>query len=517
MKPPLYVHIPYCLQKCGYCDFFSKAASCVPPEYVRAVARQLEHLARAFCVEGWKSVYIGGGSPSLLGAEDLEFLCASIKAAALNKAAPLAENCEWTIEMNPETVSRPLLEKAASCGINRLSVGIQCKNDKVLRAIGRRASERDIEKAAELIKNFWPHEWSADLIAGLPFQTKKDIERDIDFVERNGAKHVSLYSLTLEEGTPLKGAIDAGKIPYDEEEAEELWLYGRDLLEDKGFLQYEVSNFARPGFESIHNGAYWAQESYLGAGAGAAGTIYGKPTGWRYTNVLDAAEYIKFWLEEAKGFTDLNWGGGNCSQDLNAGDENCSQAQEARGQDCSQGLNSGDAPKGFTDLNGGDGNCSQDQNCGGQPKGFTDLNAGRAKQEASQNQNVRTALAFPCQLEALDMATQEFEYIMTNLRTRRGASAAEYQARYGGDLAARLGFKENAQGQNVGEPKGFTDFNEGGIDCKKAQDASRQQKGFTGQNAGAAAWLTKTERSGDAFYSMTREGLLFLNRFLEEL
>ncbi len=454
MRPPLYVHIPYCLQKCGYCDFFSASAPCVPPEYVRAVARQLEHLARAFCVEGWKSVYIGGGSPSLLGAEDLEFLCASIKAAA-----PLAANCEWTIEMNPETVSRPLLEKAASCGINRLSVGIQCKNDKVLRAIGRRASERNIEKAAELIKNFWPHEWSADMIAGLPFQTKKDIERDIDFIERNGAKHVSLYSLTLEDGTPLKGAIDAGKIPYDEEAAEELWLYGRDLLEGKGFAQYEVSNFARPGFESLHNGAYWAQESYLGAGAGAAGTIYGKPTGWRYTNVLDAAEYMAFWNGER------------------------TQNQEARGQDCSQG-----------------------QNCGGQPKGFTDLNAGGAKQEASQDQNVRAALAFPCQLEALDMATQEFEYIMTNLRTRRGASAAEYQERYGGDLAARLGCKEAARVQKAG----------GGA-CQNGQDASRQQKGFTGQKAGAAAWLTKTERSGDTFYSMTREGLLFLNRFLEEL
>lgn len=480
MRPPLYVHIPYCLQKCGYCDFFSASAPCVPPEYVRAVARQLEHLAHSFCVEKWKSVYIGGGSPSLLGAEDLEFLCASIKAAAANKEAPLDENCEWTIEMNPETVSRPLLEKAASCGINRLSVGIQCKNDKVLRAIGRRASERDIEKAAELIKNFWPHEWSADLIAGLPFQTKKDIERDISFVERKGAKHVSLYSLTLEDGTPLKGAIDAGKIPYDEEAAEELWLYGRDLLEKRGFLQYEVSNFARPGFESIHNGAYWAQESYLGAGAGAAGTIYGKPTGWRYTNVLDAAEYIKFWNGER------------------------TQDQEARGQDCSQGLNSGDAPKGCTNLNAGDENCSQDKNCGGQPKGFTD-------------QNVRAALAFPCQLEALDMSTQEFEYIMTNLRTRRGASAAEYQARYGGDLAARLGCKEAARVQNAGEQKSFTDLNEGGGDCKKAQDASRQQKGFTGQNARAAAWLTKTESGGDAFYSMTREGLLFLNRFLEEL
>ncbi len=303
MRPPLYIHIPYCLQKCGYCDFFSKPSGAVPAEYVKAVSRQIEHLAKAFCVEEWKSVYIGGGTPSLLSAEDLRFLCKTIKAAA-----PLAANCEWTIEMNPGTISRELLEAADACGITRLSVGIQCKNQKVLDAIGRRASVSQIEEAARLIKNFWPHEWSADLIAGLPFQTKEDIARDIDFIERNGANHISFYSLTLEEGTPLKGAIDAGKIPYDEEDAEELWLDGRDLLEKRGFLQYEVSNFAKPGFESKHNAAYWAQESYLGAGAGAAGTIYGNPTGFRYTNVLDAAEYIKFWNEnkKTKGFTDQN-------------------------------------------------------------------------------------------------------------------------------------------------------------------------------------------------------------------
>lgn len=411
MRPPLYIHIPYCLQKCGYCDFFSKPSGSVPPEYVKAVSRQIEYLAREFCVEEWKSVYIGGGSPSLLSAKDLEFLCQSIKAAA-----PLAAKREWTIEMNPETVSRELLEAANARGINRLSVGIQCKNQKVLDAISRRATVAQIEEAASLIKNFWPHEWSADLIAGLPFQTKEDIARDIDFIERNGANHVSLYSLTLEEGTPLKSAIDAGKIPYDEEAAEELWLDGRDLLESRGFMQYEVSNFAKPGHESKHNSAYWALDSYLGAGAGAAGTIYGLPEGFRYTNVLDAATYIKFWNEnkKPKGFTD----------------------QDARGGDCSQG------------------------------------------------HNVRAALGFPCQLEALDQDTQEFEYLMMNLRTRRGASAAEYKARYGGDLAARL---------------------------------DHVPKGVTGQNAGTATWLERTERDGDTFYAMTREGLLFLNRFLEEL
>ena len=435
MKPPLYVHIPYCLQKCGYCDFFSKPSGSVPQEYVKAVARQVEYLAKAFCVEEWKSVYIGGGTPSLLNPSDLKNLCKTIKAAA-----PLAANCEWTIEMNPGTISRELLEAAGASGINRLSVGIQCKNQKVLDAIGRRATAAQIEEAASLIKNFWPHEWSADLIAGLPFQTKEDIARDIDFIERNGAKHVSLYSLTLEEGTPLKSAIGSGKIPYDEEAAEELWLDGRDLLESRGFMQYEVSNFAKPGFESKHNSAYWALDSYLGAGAGAAGTIYGLPEGFRYTNVLDAATYIKFWNENKK-------------------------------------------PKGFTDQDARGGDCSQD------------LNAGPADQEAAQDLNIRAALGFPCQLEALDQDTQEFEYLMMNLRTRRGASAAEYKARYGKDLAARLGNKEALQ----------------------AHDAGGEPKGVTGQNAGAAAWLERTESAGDVFYSMTREGLLFLNRFLEEL
>ena len=464
MRPPLYVHIPYCLQKCGYCDFFSKPAASVPAEYVKAVARQVEYFAREFSVVEWKSVYIGGGTPSLLSAADLKFLCKAIKTAA-----PLAANCEWTIEMNPGTISRELLEAASACGINRLSAGIQCKRQKVLDAIGRRASERDIEDAARLIKDFWPHEWSADLIAGLPFQTKGDIARDIDFIAQNGANHASLYSLTLEEGTPLAKKIERGELEYDEEAAEDLWLYGRDLLEERGFLQYEVSNFARPGFESKHNSAYWAQESYLGAGAGATGTIYGLPEGWRYTNALDAAAYIKFWsaerLREQEGVTGLNVRRG---ERLQARDE-------------------GGEPKGGADFNARSENCSQD------------LNAGSANQEAPQAQNVRAALAFPCQLEPLDTATQEFEYIMLTLRTRRGASAAEYQARYGGDLAARLGLAQNKKASQA-------------KDCPPAN-----QKAFQAQNAGAAAWLAKHERDGDAFYAMTREGLLFLNRFLEEL
>lgn len=386
MKAPLYVHIPYCLKKCGYCDFFSKASAGVPQDYARAVARQIDFLAQEFSVEEWKSLYIGGGSPSLLRADDLEFLCKTIKAAA-----PLASDCEWTIEVNPGSVSKELLEAARACGINRLSVGIQCKNQKVLDAIERRATVAQIEETAALAKNIWSASWSADLIAGLPFQTKEDLERDIDFIERNGANHISLYSLTLEEGTPLAKKIEREEIPYNEEAAEELWLYGRDLLEARGFFQYEVSNFAKPGFESRHNSAYWAQESYLGAGAGATGTIYKKPSGLRYTNVLDAEKYMEYWN----------------------GEHNSSQTQE------------------------------------------------RARQ-----------FDFPCQTEILDMDTQEFEYIMTNLRTKRGASAAEYKARFGKDLAARLGVSN---------------------------------------------WLNKIERDGETFYAMTREGLLFLNKFLEEL
>lgn len=397
MKPPLYIHIPYCLQKCGYCDFFSRPQKEVPSEYEKALENQIKYLAKAFCVEEWKSLYIGGGTPSLLLPEDLKSLCRSLKAAA-----PLAHDCEWTIEMNPGSISREALLAAKENGINRLSLGIQCCNEKVLDAIGRKTSFKEIQEALFLAKDFWQGSWSADLIAGLPFQTKKDLERDIKLALDFGANHISLYSLTLEEGTPLKKKIDEKKIPYDEEEAEALWLYGRDLLEQKGFEQYEVSNFSKPGFESRHNSFYWSQENYLGAGAGAAGTIYGMPTGFRYTNVLDSAKYIKYWSEEKK---------------------------------------------------------------------------------ASQGQDVRAALNFPCQIEELDFDTEEFEFLMLALRTKRGASAAEYKARYGKDLAARLGLK--------GRPEG--------------------------KKGGALAWLEKNERGGDAFYTMTREGLLFLNSFLEEL
>lgn len=407
MKPPLYVHIPYCLKKCGYCDFFSKPLGRVPAEYVKAAARQIEFLAREFFVDEWKSVYIGGGTPSLLETEGLEFLCKAIKAAA-----PIASGAEWTIEMNPGTMSRELLEAARAGGINRLSVGIQCKRDKVLRAVGRSATEAQIEEAAALAKNFWKLPWSADLMAGLPFQTKEDLERDIEFAADMGAKHVSLYSLTLEEGTPLERKIARGELPYDEEAAEDLWLHGRDILEERGFEQYEVSNFAKPGFESRHNAAYWAQESYLGAGAGATGTIYGNPTGIRYTNVLDAAAYMDYWNGERP------------------------QAQKA------------------------------------------------APLEALQAQKAA--------VERLDMDTQEFEYLMTNLRTKRGASADEYKARYGKDLLARLGLS-------------------------KAKDAGANSKGSADQKAAAARWVQKIERDGKIFCAMTREGLLFLNRFLEEL
>ena len=392
MKAPLYVHIPYCLKKCGYCDFFSIPQKSVPNDYVEALAQQIEFLAKNFFVEEWKSVYIGGGSPSLLAPESLAFLCKKIK-----DAAPLSDGGEWTVEMNPGSLSKELLEAAKAGGANRLSVGIQCKNDLVLKTAGRLATEKEILEAAALIKKSWGLSWSADLMAGLPFQTKEILEDDIDFVSSAGANHVSLYSLTLEEGTPLKEKIDFGKIPYDEEKAEELWLFGRDELERRGFFQYEVSNFSKPGFESRHNAFYWALESYLGAGAGAAGTIYKNPEGVRYTNILDAAAYTNFWLN--KGGAAIN-----------------------------NGKKNGNAP-----------------------------------------------LDFPCQKEALDMETQEFEYLMMNLRTRRGASKKEYQKRFGRSLARRL------------------------------------------EKAGKSDWLLRRSENGEDFFSMTREGLLFLNSFLEEL
>lgn len=386
----LYIHIPFCLKKCDYCDFFSKipknsrfiVKNFTINDYIEALLNQIIFLTEHFSVKKFTTVYIGGGTPSVLGAEQLEVLC--------EKIAPLANGAEFTIEANPGDLSEEFLLAAASGGINRLSLGIQCKNDDVLRAVGRRTTALQIEGAVSMIGKFWRGTWCADFIAGLPLQSKEMLAEDIEFAAENGASHISLYSLAVEEGTPLAEKIRSGKTHLDEDSADDIWLFGREFLEKKGFMQYEISNFAKKGFESRHNLSYWTLCDYLGAGAGATGTLGEK----RFTNTKDIAKYIEFW------------------------------------------------------------------------------------KNAAPKKNV------PGETEILDFETREFEFLMMGLRTLRGVGAREYERRFGGNLVLRLG-----------------------ADKADGVFANWQKKGLA----------RVTHVSDETFFSLTRDGILFLNKFMRDL
>ncbi len=291
----LYVHIPFCRQKCDYCDFYS-VAECnrrgkvndLSDDYISAVLNEVRCYVNLYDIKQYKTVYIGGGTPSLLSTAQLKNLVTGI----LNSVPCKNENIEFTVEVNPENVSEDFLKTAQESGVTRISMGIQSFNDKVLNLVHRGCSGKQVENALKLISLCWKGKFSVDLIAGLPGSTYRSFAGDIERACSCGADHISLYTLTVTENTPLAMNIDEGKIKWNPEKADKMWLSGRKILEEKGFCQYEVSNFCRPGFESIHNSTYWKLQDYLGCGAGASGTLYGKKIRW--TDTLSIPEYERF-------------------------------------------------------------------------------------------------------------------------------------------------------------------------------------------------------------------------------
>ena len=267
----LYVHVPFCASKCRYCDFFSVPVGSgagvegLASRVVEQTIAQLDRfLGRAPAVR-FETVYVGGGTPSVLPRELLFRLFRRLRDL---------DPAEWTVEANPESLDRSLLETCARAGVTRLSVGIQSMDDRHLACLGRPGTTVDNLAALELIAGSWRGETSLDLIAGAPGQTREGIIADIAAVVRAGCGHASLYSLTVEPGTPLAGLVDSGSValnPRDHDD--ELWLEGRAALEAGGLRQYEVSNFARPGKECRHNLRYWRLEPYLGIGPGAVSTL----------------------------------------------------------------------------------------------------------------------------------------------------------------------------------------------------------------------------------------------------
>lgn len=288
----IYIHIPFCKSKCLYCDFnsFAQKDDCID-RYIKSVKKEIERYAQENKNVLVKTIYIGGGTPSYIKEKYIKELIETIK-----KNFEIFSNAEITIEVNPGTVNRRKLECYYKVGINRLSIGLQSANDKLLKLIGRVHDFEDFLETVKLANTVGFTNINADCMIGLPNQTIYDVEETINTLINLRLTHVSVYSLIVEPGTPLEKKIDSGELKLPDEEIERyMYWFAKRKLEENGYLHYEISNFARPMFRSRHNMDCWNQKEYKGFGVSASS--YENRV--RYTNISNIEQYIKN-IEEEK-------------------------------------------------------------------------------------------------------------------------------------------------------------------------------------------------------------------------
>lgn len=271
----IYIHIPFCLRKCLYCDFYSITNSSLYNAYTDAVIEEIkEHKGKTV-----ETVYIGGGTPTAIG----DGLKRIVKAVTDNFY--LSDNYEFTVETNPGTSDAFLIEEIAHMGVNRISLGAQSFIDSELKTLGRIHSSKEIFESVKKIRNAGINNLSLDLMFGIPNQTIETLKKSLECILSLNPEHISAYSLILEEGTPFYN-MDLS-FPSEDTEREMYYLIN-ETLEKNGFFRYEISNYAKQGKESKHNTRYWKDYEYIGIGAGAHSYNNGK----RYNNVCDIKKYI---------------------------------------------------------------------------------------------------------------------------------------------------------------------------------------------------------------------------------
>ena len=262
----IYIHIPFCRSKCPYGDFFSLVKTDTAETYIEAVNRRLkEYQTDEYMAD---TLYIGGGTPSVLTGEQVASMIETVKTHYGTPA-------EITVECNPSDVDETFLRRIYDAGANRLSFGMQSAVDAERRALGRRADRAQVEKAVRLAANIGFSNISLDLMLGIPHQTAESLHESICFCASLPVQHISAYILKIEEGTYFGKHRDVLTLP-DEDTTADLYLQAIEELEAAGFKQYEISNFAKPGFESRHNLKYWHLEEYLGVGAAAHSFVGGR-------------------------------------------------------------------------------------------------------------------------------------------------------------------------------------------------------------------------------------------------
>ena len=278
----IYVHIPFCKRKCDYCDFISYSnKDSKIEEYVESVKKEIE-------LQKIKSeittVYIGGGTPSYIESKYIKDIINEVK------KKNISENAEITIEVNPGTVTLEKLKDYKSVGVNRLSIGLQSAKNELLNQIGRIHDYEQFLETYNMARKVGFKNINVDLMLGLPNQRISDLKETLEKILELQPEHISVYSLIVEEGTPIANKIEQGKLELPEEELERnMYWYVKNTLELNGYKHYEISNFAKQGYESKHNVNCWNQQEYIGIGVAAHS--YRDIT--RYSNTEQLGEYIR--------------------------------------------------------------------------------------------------------------------------------------------------------------------------------------------------------------------------------
>jgi len=287
-KSELYIHIPFCVKKCLYCDFLSFPADEKTKErYIEALCDELMYIGCERCDKPLRSVFIGGGTPSVLPAEHIVRIMDVVKTRF-----DLLPDAEITIECNPGTLDKGKLKAYRNCGINRLSLGLQSSNEKELKSLGRIHTYEDFVTCIRMAEKEGFTNINADVMSGLPGQTGESLEDTLRKVctLSDSIKHVSVYSLIIEEDTPFGQMFDDGKLELPGEDADrDMYHMTSRILSEYGYERYEISNYAKPGYECIHNLGYWTGVEYYAAGLDAA-SYYGY---CRYSDSPDMEEYLK--------------------------------------------------------------------------------------------------------------------------------------------------------------------------------------------------------------------------------
>lgn len=280
----IYIHIPFCKRKCYYCDFISFSNRCDSiVSYIEAVKKEIINTLKND--EEIDTIYIGGGTPSFIDSTYIKELLDTIYSKVGRD-----ESREVTIEINPGTITEQKLLDYKRSGINRISIGLQTHNDILLKKIGRIHTYTEFLKAYNMVEKAGFKNINVDLMLGLPTQTMKDLEQTIENVSNLNPNHISVYSLILEEGTKLEELVNKSKLQLPSEECErEMYWYVKNKLEKLGYTHYEISNFAKKGYESKHNSNCWKQHEYYGFGIAAHSYI----DSVRYSNTESLEKYIQ--------------------------------------------------------------------------------------------------------------------------------------------------------------------------------------------------------------------------------